>query len=78
MSNIQKREEKCAKALVGKTIKEVRYLSDLEAAGLGWSSKALVLFFNDGSYIYASADDEGNNAGALFTSMDDLPIIPVI
>lgn len=78
MSNIQKWEEKCAKALIGKTIKAVRYLTDLEATGLGWSSKALVLFFNDGSYIYASADDEGNNAGALFTSMDDLPIIPVI
>jgi hypothetical protein len=74
---IQKWEDKCSKILVGKTIKSVRYLYTSEMKDMGWSKKALVLFFEDG-YIYASSDDEGNNAGAYFCSFKDLVGIPTI
>ena len=52
--------------LVGKKIKRVRYLTNVEAEGLGWYSRPLVIVLNDGSLILPSMDDEGNNGGALF------------
>ena len=67
-----------SKKLVGKTIKEVRYLNTKEMEGMYWDNSAPVIFFTDGSYIFPSRDDEGNGAGALFTSFKALPTIPVI
>lgn len=66
------------KFLKGKTIKTIRYMTEQEQEDHMWSHRALIIFFTDGSYIYPSADDEGNDAGALFTSDDELPTIPVI
>lgn len=71
-------EERCSELLVGKTIKSVRYLYTCEMKDMGWSKKSLVLFFEDGSYIFPSSDDEGNNAGVLFTSFKGLEGIPTI
>jgi len=68
----------CLEKLKGRTIVDVCYLTDGEQDDLGWSRKSLVLIFEDGNYIFASSDDEGNDAGALFTSWDDLPTIPVV
>lgn len=68
----------CNKHLVGKTIKNVRYMTDEELENNFWSKRPLVIFFTDGSYIYASSDDEGNEAGALFTSFEGLDVIPTI
>lgn len=59
---------KRAKVLVGKTIKEVRYMTDEEATEAMWYNKPLVIFFTDGTYIYPMADDEGNDGGALYGS----------
>jgi hypothetical protein len=64
--------------LVGKTVASVRYLTSDEMDNLGWYQRSLVIFFSDGSHIFSSQDDEGNNAGALFTSDDDLSVIPTI
>jgi len=64
--------------LAGKTIREARYLTEEEANNLGWEESALVIFFTDGSYIFPSSDDEGNRPGALYTSFENLPIIPVV
>ena len=69
---------RASKHLKGKTIAHVRYLDDEERDAMGWYSSALVIFFTDGSHIFPSQDDEGNDAGALFTSFDDLNTIPVI
>lgn len=78
MDEIVKRwEVACTEFLVGKKIINVRYLNDAEVEDLGWHAKSLVIFFDDGSYIFPSADDEGNEAGALFTSDKDLSVIPV-
>lgn len=65
------------KFLVGKTIKNVRYLNDKEMEGMMWYKRPVAIFFTDGHYIIPSADDEGNDGGAIFTSSDDLPVIPV-
>lgn len=68
----------CVEKLVHRRIVEVRYLTDEEMKMLGWYEKSLAIFLDDGNYFFASSDDEGNGAGALFTSYDDMPTIPVI
>ena len=52
--------------LLGRTIVGIRYLTNQETQDMGWENSALVLVLNDGSLIFPSTDDEGNNAGALF------------
>ena len=52
--------------LVGRRVHLVRYLSEEEKEAMGWYHSALVIEFDDGSLIFPSADDEGNDAGALF------------
>lgn len=70
--------EAASKLLVGKTIKKVSYLSAKEADALGWDQSTLAIELDDGTLFWASRDDEGNGAGALFTSSETLPTIPVI
>jgi hypothetical protein len=78
MSIVKKWEKNASALLLNRTIVKVRYMSSEEVEDLGWDSKAIVLHLDDGTIIYPSRDDEGNDAGALFTTNDDLPIIPVI
>jgi len=56
---------KSAQVLVGKKIKAVRYMTDEEATELMWYNKPLIIVFEDDSYIFPMADDEGNDGGAL-------------
>lgn len=70
--------DKAAALLVGRTIKEARYMTGIERKDLGWRNRSLVLLLDDGTYIWPSADDEGNDAGAFFTNDPDLVTIPVI
>lgn len=57
---------KVAEKLVGKTIKEVRYMTKEEAEEMMWYKRPIVIFFTDGSHMFPSMDDEGNDGGALF------------
>lgn len=66
------------KPLVGKIVHSVRYMTDAEMESMGWYSKPLVIVFTDGTYVYSSADDEGNDGGALFTNLKGVDVIPVI
>lgn len=59
------------KQLVGKTIASVRYMTQKEADNMGWDSRPLAIFFTDGSYVFPSMDDEGNDGGALFGTTKD-------
>lgn len=56
-------------SLVGKTVAQVRTLTDAELEQFMWdgggSEVAFVVFFTDGSFIIPSRDDEGNGAGTL-------------
>ena len=67
-----------AKVLVGRTIVGVEYLTDMELDALGWHERSVVLKLDDGNAIIASRDDEGNGAGALMTTFEAMPTIPVV
>lgn len=54
------------KHLLNKKIVAVRYLTKAEMDSLGWNSRALVIQLEDGTMVFPSRDDEGNDAGALF------------
>ena len=54
------------KHLVGRTIKQVRYLTEEECEDLNWYSRPIIIQLSDGTMVFPSSDDEGNNAGALF------------
>jgi hypothetical protein len=68
------------KKLVGKKITSVRYMTKAEAKNMGWDKRPLVIFFNDGSYIFPSMDDEGNDGGAMYgsTKQGDDIIFPLL
>ena len=70
--------KKASDFLVGKTITQVRYLTDQERDGMDFQSSCLAIIFNDNSYIFPMCDDEGNEAGSLSTSNRELEVIPVI
>ena len=72
------------KFLVGKIIQNARYLSEEEMndcfgeEDYGGMRIPLVIEFTDGSWIFPMSDDEGNDGGALATSSEEQPTIPVI
>ncbi len=68
---------KVTDALVGRVIKETRYLTETEQDSLGWFCGGIVLFLDNGDYLLASTDDEGNGPGALHTNIKGLEVIPV-
>ena len=53
---------------MGRRIVGARSMTEKEARNHGWSKRPVVFQFDDGSQFYASADDEGNDGGALFGS----------
>lgn len=71
-------EKKAASVLVGRTIKRVRYLTPKEVESLGWYSRSVVIELDNGVLVWPSSDDEGNDAGALFTTDERVDTLPVI
>ena len=66
------------KHLVGKKIIDVKWLSPKESEKLmGWSQQPCEIYLDNGTILTPSADDEGNNAGSLFTNIQELPCCPV-
>jgi hypothetical protein len=53
-------------------------MGDDEAEEFGWYQKPIVIQLDDGNLIYPSADDEGNNGGALFTNNEADPVLPTL
>jgi hypothetical protein len=47
---------------------------------MGWYNKCVVIVLDDGTLVYPSKDDEGNDAGALFYQKDDTDdyVLPVL
>lgn len=61
--------------MIGKTIKNVRPMTDAELDAEGWTpsrahGRPTVLVLEDGTTLYPSRDPEGNGPGALFGSAD--------
>lgn len=64
--------------LLNKKIIAVRYVHQDEADDMDWSSRPIAFMLEGGTWIFASMDDEGNDGGALFTSLVDNPVLPVL
>ncbi len=76
----QRWQREAQKHLLGRRIAGVRWMTADEQEQLGWDNAAVVLELDDGTLIWPSADDEGNDAGALFgvnAAGDDIDL-PVI
>ena len=67
--------KKLNNALVGEKITKIRYLSNAEKMALGWFHKAPVIELTNGILLFPSTDCEGNDAGALFTNLEMLPVV---
>ena len=67
-----------SKQLLGRTIVKVRYLGINDLKNLGWTDSTVAFQLDDGNWIFASRDDEGNDCGALFTSDEKVSCLPVL
>lgn len=52
--------------IIGKKIKEVRYLTDKELDFEGWDSPCVVVVLEGKTLLFPSRDAEGNGPGRLF------------
>jgi hypothetical protein len=66
------------KSFLGKTIVRLRYMTTEECAEMGWQHRPLVIALHDGTLLYASRDDEGNDAGAMFSNNPPNGCFPVL
>ena len=75
---MDKFEEQLNKRLAGRTIKKVKWLSAEDSQEFfGWDYQPLEIHLDDGTILTPSADDEGNDAGAIFTNIKGFETIPV-
>ena len=66
--------EKGQSILQGATIKYVRYFTKKESDDMMWYSQPIALLLKKGKkefWVYPSADDEGNDGGALFMNNEE-------
>lgn len=52
--------------LVGKVIKSVRFMTKQEIDVMGWYNGGIIITLNDGTQLYPSADEGGNDSGVIF------------
>lgn len=64
--------------LCNRKIVRVRYLTEKEATDMGWTRRPVAMLLDNGVWIFPSADDEGNDGGALFTTSKQQPCLPVL
>lgn len=69
--------KKAQKLLVGRKVTNVRYATREEQGALGIYSRPIVIEFG-GIAIFPMCDAEGNDAGVLYTTNHNLPIMPNI
>ena len=67
-----------APLLKRRTIAAVRSATNAELRQMMWHRAAVVLVLDGGTQLWPSSDDEGNDAGALRTTIPGLATIPVI
>ena len=75
-------EQKCfwtdaaARVLLGRTIVRVEYMSPDDRDANYWTHRGLVIYLDDGTQVSAMVDEEGNDAGAFWTTHPDHGILP--
>ena len=57
--------------LLGKKIVHVKYMSEEEAEEFGWDYRPVAFKLDDGTWVVAQSDDEGNDGGVLYYSHKD-------
>ena len=67
-----------SKHLVGKTITAVQYICDEEMEQNMWYKKPIAIQLDGKDWLVPMADDEGNDGGAIQTTISELQTIPVI
>lgn len=66
------------KHLVGRKIVKVKWLDPKKTEELyNWYSQPCEIHLDNGAILTPSSDDEGNEAGSIFTNITELPVIPV-
>ncbi len=66
------------KHLVGKTITKVEYLDDDEMDENMWYKRPIAIQLDNKHWLIPMMDDEGNDGGAISTTIRELQTIPVI
>ena len=67
-----------AKHLVGKKITKVEYIPTEEMDENMWYKRPISILLDDGHWITPIMDDEGNDGGAMCTTIKELRTVPVI
>ena len=73
-------KKKAESLLLGRKIVSVDFLDLQETEALGWVNSSVVITLDNGTIIYPSRDDEGNDAGAIhyIKKGDEDYVIPTI
>ena len=53
-------------------------MSERESDEMYWDKRPVCMLLDNGVWIFPSQDDEGNDGGALFTSDNKEPCLPVL
>mgnify|MGYP003134404939 FL=1 len=79
---VERRWTKVAESvLLNKKIVKVEYLTEKECENWMWDSRPIAFQLDDGMWIIAQRDDEGNDGGSLFYTNGDnkhSDVIPVL
>jgi len=72
--------EEASRVLLNRKIVKVEYLSEKDIDGYGWSKRPITFWLDDGTWIQAQMDDEGNDGGVLFFAKnnEDQGVLPVL
>lgn len=70
--------QSASELLLNRKIVQVRYMTEGERKDMGWYSRPVAFLLDNGIWVFPSADDEGNDGGALFTTDKNLSVIPVL
>ena len=72
--------EEASRVLLNRKIVKVEYLPEDAMDSYGWTKKPVTFWLDDGTWIQAQMDDEGNDGGGLFFAKDneDQGVLPVL
>lgn len=82
MDTQQRIEKKLKDLLLDAKVIGIEYLNPHEVDEMAWDKKpiCITLKTKDGAIVHLipQSDDEGNNGGAMYTNLRDMPIIPTL
>ena len=76
----EKALELAKETLLNKKVSHIRYMTDEEMQSLNWRKRSIVLQMDDGTLVFPSIDNEGNDGGSLqfFKENSSEHCIPVL